>query len=402
VFDRSPELCAAVLLVALTLALPPPAPDRQAPLHTFIHDSAPRDVPAIAALVVDRDKVLFDDVSGWRDAAARAPLQPDSIFRIASMTKPITSLAIMMLHEQGKVGFDDPVTKYLPQFDRLRVMTEFHDDGSYESRLPNRPVLVRHLLTHTSGIGYAFADPRLAKISGGARKEIVDLPLLHDPGEKFTYGPNTYVLGQIVEKASGETLDVFLRENIFEPLGMRDTSYVVPADQRSRVVTFHTRQNGAWTERPNPDTIRSDVAGDGGLFSTTHDYGAFLQMILNRGRRGTTPLASEDSIRLMTTNQMGEMIIQQQPSADPALAMPFPIGAGKDKFGFGFQVEMPPATKGLRHAGSVSWGGIYNTHFWIDPHAQIGAVLLMQVLPYYDEAAVKVLKGFESRVYGIW
>ena len=141
------------------------------------------------------------------------------------------------------------------------------------------------------------------------------------------------------------------------------------------------------------------MAGDGGLFSTARDYGAFLQLFLNRGRHGGTRLVSEESIRLMTTNQMGDVTLDEQPSADRTLAMPFPIGAGKDKFGFGFQVEMPPARDGMRRAGSVSWGGIFNTHFWIDPDAGRGAVLLMQVLPYYDEAAVKVLRGFELRVY---
>ena len=394
---RSVQFGASAIFVSLILA--PPAPDQLAPIGAFLQESAPRDVPAICALVVDRDKVLFEAAAGWRDQAAGAPLRPDSIFRIASMTKPVTSLAVMMLHEQGRIGFDDPVTKYLPEFDRLRVMTEFHEDGRYESRPPKRAVLVRHLLTHTSGIGYAFADPRLAKLPDPGRKNLADMPLLHDPGEKFTYGPNTYVLGQIVERVSGRTLDVFLRENIFAPLGMRDTAYTVPGEHRDRVVTVHARQNGAWVERPNPETIRADVAGDGGLFSTARDYGAFLQLFLNRGRHGGTRLVSEESIRLMTTNQMGDVTLDEQPSADRTLAMPFPIGAGKDKFGFGFQVEMPPARDGMRRAGSVSWGGIFNTHFWIDPDAGRGAVLLMQVLPYYDEAAVKVLRGFESRVY---
>ncbi len=282
-----------------------PAHGSLAPLGSFLHESAPRDVPAVAALLVDRDNVVF---------------------------------------------------------------------------------------------GYSFADPQLAKLDDG-KKSIVDLPLLHDPGEKFTYGPNTRVLGQIVEKISGQPLDVFLWEKIFEPLGMRDTSFAVPADKHDRVVTVNARENGRWVERPNPAAVRSEVRGDGGLFSTARDYGAFLQLIRNRGRRGATQVVTEESIRLMTTNQIGEVIVQQQPSANLSLTMPFLIGAGKDKFGFGFQVETPPAPNGLRSAGSVSWGGIFNTHFWIDPQKQLGAVVLMQVLPYYDEAAVKVLKGLESRVY---
>jgi CubicO group peptidase (beta-lactamase class C family) len=358
----------------------------------------------VSVVIVNREQQLLLEAVGKRDAAKHVPLTSDSIFRIASMTKPITSLAVMMLYEEGKIGFDDPVTKYLPEFERVRVMTSFNDaDRTFESRPAARPITVRHLLTHTSGIAYSFADARLLKIDDG-KKTVIDLPLLHDPGERFTYGPNTAVLGYIIEKVTGQTLDAFLEARIFDPIGMRDTFYVVPAEKRDRVVTQHVRVSGSFIERPNPEVLQSTVRGDGGLLSTATDYGKFMQVFLNGGRAGGTRLVSEASLRLMTSDQIAPLVVQEQPSANTMLARPFPFGGGKDTFGFGFQIETAPsslrnADRGLRSEGSYSWGGINNTHFWIDPQQQIGVAVLMQVLPYYDEAAIKVLRGVERLVY---
>jgi methyl acetate hydrolase len=375
-----------------------PACDQVAPLGRFLLESVPRDVPALTVVIVDRDNELFNRSVGMRDVAAGAALAPGGIFRIASMTKPITSLAIMMLHEEGKLDVDAPVTQYLPQFDRVRVMTRFDEtDATYESRPPRRPVLVRHLLNHTSGIGYSFADPRLARLDEGKVSEL-DMPLLHDPGDRWSYGPGTNVLGQIVERVSGRPLDRFLSERIFQPLGMHDTAYVVPTEKRHRVVTVHLREREAWVEQPNANVVQSAVQGDSGLFSTGHDYGVLMQLFQNRGRHGATRLVDEESIVRMTTNQIGDLNVERQTPSNPAIR-PFPIGAGKDKFGFGFQVETAPIGPGLRSAGSYSWGGIYNTHFWIDPQKQIGVVVLMQVLPYYGDAPIRVLRGFERIVY---
>jgi CubicO group peptidase (beta-lactamase class C family) len=356
-------------------------------------------IPAIAVVVVNGQQQLLLDAAGQRDVAGHAPLAADSIFRIASMTKPVTSLAVMMLVEEGKIRVDEPLTTYLPEFERVRVLTTFNDaDGTFATRAPARPITIRHLLTHTSGMAYPFVDRRVAKIDDG-RKPRVDVPLLHDPGERFTYGPSTAVLGMVVEKVSGRRLDEFLKARIFDPLVMTDTFYTVPAEKHDRVVTLHTRDGAAFAERANPATIAANVAGDGGLLSTGADYGRFMQLFLNGGRAGTARLASESTIRQMLTNQIGRLTVVQQPSVDTARAQPFPFGGGKDAFGFGFQIETAPASAGRRSAGSGSWGGINNTHFWIDPGRQIAAAVLMQVLPYYDDAAIDVLRAVERLVY---
>jgi len=356
-------------------------------------------VPAVVAVVAGPDRVLYLHAAGKRDVAAGDALAPDAIFRIASMTKPITSALVMMLHEEGRVDFEAPASKYLPELAGLRVMTSFNDaDRTYESRPPAKPITVRHLLTNTSGIGYTFADARLARLDGPGKTEM-DMPLLHDPGERFTYGPSTAVLGRIVERISGAALDDVMRQRLLEPLGMRDTSYAVPADKRGRAVTQHARADGGFREQPNPDALRSNVRGDGGLFSTAADYARFMQLFLNGGRAGSRRLLSDASVKQMFSNQIGAVFVSEQPSANPALAKPFPFGGGKDKFGFGFQIEERPPAPGLRSAGSASWGGIYNTHFWIDPQKQIAAAVLMQFLPYYDRAALDVLRGVERIGY---
>src|SRR5438067_1117750 len=244
----------------------------------------------------------------------------------------------------------------------------------------------------------AFLHARPARLDDG-RKTEVDMPLLHDPGAHFTYGPNTAVLGRIVEKISDGRLEEVLKARVFDPLGMEDTFYAVPEGKRGRVVTLHTRVENTLREQPNPAAPRSNPRGDGGLFSTAGDYARFMQLFLNGGRAGGRRVLSEASVKQMLANQIGALFVERQPSADLAHAQPFPFGGGKDKFGFGFQIEGRPATPGLRSAGSASWGGINNTHFWIDPQKQIAVAVLMQFLPYYDPVALDVLRGVERIVY---
>lgn len=362
------------------------------------------DTPGVVALVVDRNGVLYEGSAGKLDVGRNIPMPVDAIFNIASMTKPVTSVAIMMLLEEGKLRLDDPVSKYLTGFDNLQVITKFNEqDGTYETRPAKRAMTVRHLLAHTSGIGYAFCNPIVARLQRGNQKSEWEIPLLSDPGEKWNYSASTRVLGLIVEKITDSPLETWYEERIFKPLGMVDTSWAVAADKQSRVASIHSRATGTLQEQPKatiPSTPTPPFRGDGGLYSTVRDYGLFMRMLLNGGQLGGTKILSESSVRMMGQNQIGSIFVEEQPAADPLRTKPFPLGAGHDRFGLGFQV----ASKDDRYAkyrspGSLSWAGIFNTEFWIDQERHIAGTQMMQVLPFYDDGAIRTLRDFEALVY---
>jgi methyl acetate hydrolase len=324
----------------------------------------------------------------------------DTIFNMASMTKPVTSVAIMMLLDEGKLKLDDEVAKYLPKWKDPVVISKFNEaDASYETRPAKRPITIRHLLTHTSGLGYGFASPMLTKIMEQTKKTELDLPLLFDPGESWAYGPSTRVLGHVIEAISGQKIDAFLESKILSPLGMHDTSYLVPTTKYARVVAVNRRGNdGKFIEQPVPTTIPATVQGDGGLYGTPSDYGLFLRMLLNRGTLNGKRIISEKSAQMTLQPHTGQVVVKEQQSANLALSRNFPIGAGKDKWGLGFQLAADKQVN-RRSPGSGTWAGIFNTHFFIDPAKEIGVVVMMQTLPFYDEASMKVYAAVEEAVY---
>ena len=353
------------------------------------------DAPAVVEIVVNRDGVLFEGSSG---------LPTNAIFNIASMTKPVTSVAIMMLMEQGKLKIDDPVSKYLDGYDKLQVISKFNAaDASYETRPAKSVMTIKQLLSHTSGIGYGFTNPIENALVAKTKKGEWELPLLDDPGTKFNYSASTRVLGLIVEKVTGSPLEPWYHEHIFTPLGMNDTSYAVAADKQSRLALQFTRATGKiepLPKTPVATTPAPPFRGDGGLYSTVEDYSKFVRMLLNGGTLNGKKILSESSVRLMGENAIGAIFVERQPDADKLRTKPFPLGAGKDKFGLGFQIAAnDPATKGFRSPGSMSWAGIFNTEFWVDPVKHVGGVHMMQLLPFYDDGAIRALRGFEETAY---
>jgi len=390
-----------------------------AALSKFLTDATARgDVPGVVVAVVNKDGVLYNEAFGKSSTLRNTPMTKDTIFNIASMTKAVTSVAIMMLADEGKLKLDEDVAKYLPKYKDPVVISKFNPaDATYETRPAKHPITIRHLLTHTSGIGYGFASQTVAALTQKSGKTELDIPLLFEPGESWAYGASTRVLGQVVEAISGQKLDAFLEAKILKPLGMQDTGYVVPESKTVRVVAVNQRgTDGKFTERPSssglapargagdggvgskPVTISSPVQGDGGLYSTASDYGLFLRMLLNGGKLGNTRILNEKTVKTMFENQTGSVVVPLQQSTNLSLSKNFPVGAGEDHWGLGFQLAKAKQPN-MRAPGSGTWAGIFNTHFFIDPTREIGVVVMMQTLPFYDEASMKVYSAVEETVY---
>jgi methyl acetate hydrolase len=359
------------------------------------------EIPGVVAAVINRDRVLYLEAFGEQDAARGVPMSKDTVFRIASMTKPITSVAVMMLLEEGKLRLDDPAANYVPSLKGREVIASFNDtDGTYTTRPARSEMTVRHLLTHTSGLAYPFTSRTVVTIQEKTKREPRDQPLLFDPGTRWQYSPATAVLGDIVEKLNGESIEHFDQKRIFRPLGMVDTSYQLPAEKAGRLVTISRREESGLVEAPNAPAYTATVRGDGGLLSTASDYSTFLQMLLNEGSWQGTRLLKPESVRLMASNQIGSVNVEEMPAVLPRTSAAFPDGAGKDKFGLGFQITMTDGSANHeRGAGSYTWGGINNTHFWVDPKNGVGVVYLTQVLPFYNATSMDVMKRFEHLIY---
>ena len=363
------------------------------------------DVPGLVVMAATRDRVVYGGVFGKAEVGRERPMTADAIFRIASMTKPVTSVAAMQLFEQGRFALDDPAEKYLPELANLSVFESFDAaTGAYRVRPAGTKVTIRHLFTHTSGLAYGFTSAIDRDFKPREGEQYAAGPLLFEPGTDWMYGTSVDWLGRLVEKLSGKSLEDYFRERIFTPLGMADTFYNVPEAKQGRRVTVHQRKDGRAdappTEQPNqPQRPSTTFGGGGGLWSTAADYIRFERMILNGGTLDGARILSTASVALMSRNQIGAVGVRALKTAQPDRSMDFTfVDDGKDKWGLGFLITTGHVA-GKRSAGSLSWGGINNTYFWIDQARGIAGVALMQLLPFADTKALAICDTFERGVY---
>jgi CubicO group peptidase (beta-lactamase class C family) len=362
---------------------------------------AQRKIPAAVAMAASAHGVVYSGAFGTRDSSG-VLVTADSIFGIASMTKAITTVAALQLVEQGKVTVDEPVSRHLPELEKLEVLEGFDADGKPKMRPARTPVTLKHLLTHTSGICYDMWDPDMFRYTSQAGQVSAVPPLMFEPGTRWQYGMGVDWAGRLVEKLSGMSLEDYFQAKILGPLEMKDTSYLLPASKFDRLVSTYARQpDGSLKENPRvPPPAPKAFNGGGGLFSTTGDYVRFMQMILGKGQgNNKARILQPKTVESMEINQIGSATAGKMKSLRPALTSDVDIQPGAtEKWGLGFLINTT-AYNGGRSAGSLAWAGLFNTFYWIDPKRSLCGVLMMQFLPFVDKEAVGLLGDFEHAVY---
>lgn len=353
-------------------------------------------VPGVVAGATDRSGLVYLGAFGSAAAGTQQPMRPETVFRLASMTKLVTSIAVLQLAAEGRVDVDAPFGRCLPEYRQPPVLRSFDfAQRRYETQPARRDVTVRDLLTHTAGYGTWFLNPEL-RVLAGPKPEYYNAPfLICEPGSRFQYGTSTDVVGQLVPALSGLRLDEYFAQRILGPLGMRDTAYVAPADT-TRLAAVHVRAPTGFVAQPPepPEAPR----GGAGLFGTVADYLALLRMLLNGGRAAGRQVLDADAVAALTSNQIGDLMAVRQTTAAPERTSDFAFMDGTQKFGFGVMIETHARQSG-RAAGSYAWAGIFNTFFWVDPAAGIAAVVCMQLSPFCTPASLAVCDAFEAELY---
>jgi CubicO group peptidase (beta-lactamase class C family) len=365
------------------------------------------------ALIARNGKIVFDKAYGYNDMDTKKPLDKNGIFRIASQTKAITTVAVMMLWEEGKFSLDDSVAKFIPSFANETVLNTYNPaDTSYTTVRAKRPVTIRDLLTHTSGLGYPGIGTQQenaiyakANLSGGvgvkdqklsdAMNRLGSVPLFFQPGEQWKYGLSADVLGYLVEIWSGMSLEDFFAKRIFQPLGMKDTYFNLPASKGPRLVNFFIQDStGAIKKRDKtfggaldmnyPLQKTNYFSGGGGLVSTIYDYAVFLQMLLNGGEYNGVRLLARNTVRMMTMNQIGDLFVNLGVKTE-------------NKFGFGFSLITENGSRlGPSQAGTYAWGGVFSTSYWVDPKENMIVLIYRQM---WGPHVADTDKAFRTLVY---
>jgi methyl acetate hydrolase len=367
-----------------------------------------KEVPGAVAMAATDSGVIYEGAFGLRDLAVGPAMTLDTVFRIASMTKAVTSVAAMQLVEQGKLQLDEPIGKVLPELAAPQVLEGFDSSGKPQLRPARRPITLRHLLTHTAGFGYEIWNPQLGRYVEATgipafltgKLAALRAPLVFDPGERWEYGINIDWAGRAVEAASGQPLDTYFREHIFAPLGMKDTGFVPSADQAARLVRVHRRGSDGSLEPISFERPQGEFfSGGGGLISTGRDYLVFLQMLLHRGRHHGAEVLRPETAALLEQNQLGDLQLGFMTTAMPELSNDVDLFPGiRCGHGLANVINLQPGPNG-RSAGTMTWAGLFNSYYWVDPQKRVAGVILTQILPFADERAVSLYGEFERGVY---
>jgi CubicO group peptidase (beta-lactamase class C family) len=357
-------------------------------------------VPAVVALAGDRDGTLYEGAAGTPG---------DTVFALASMTKAMVSVGALQLIEQGRLELEQPVAEVLPRFGELQVLDGFDGDEPI-LRPPASQATIRQLMTHTSGVSYFFTNAdirRYHELTGtpnvmSGRLACLDVPLVFDPGTRWEYGMGTDWLGQVIEAVSGQDLQAYLREHLWEPLGMPDTTFWPTDEQRGRMFAMQFRPPGAeeLTPFPSPEPVKPEYwSGGGGAYGTGADYLRFMRAMLRGGELDGERVLREDTVELAFTDHLhGASLPTFIESAFPELCNDIPSLPVEQGWGLGFHLVLEDLP-GMRSAGSGDWAGLFNCYYWIDRARGIAGTMLTQLLPFFDAGAVETFAGFEAGVY---
>ena len=366
-------------------------------------------VPGVVAMAASDGGVIYEGAFGSRHLGQGPAMSRDTVFRIGSMIKVVTTVAAMQLVEEGKIALDAPAPAVDSALASPQVLTGFDAAGAPQLRPAKQPITLRHLLTHTAGFAYRLWDAdalRYARAIDGlpARKRALlpRSPLMFDPGARWQYGSNIDWVGRIVEAVSGERLDRYFRNHILDPLGMADTGFVISPSQRARLANVHRRKpDGSLVPEPFEKQITPTAfSGGGGLYSSAPDYLTLIRMLLQGGQFNGARILRPETVALMGQNQIGHVEAGILKTTNPALSNDvdffprIPL-----RWGLGHMINMEPGPNG-RSASSLTWAGLLNTYYWIDPTKRVAAVFMTQVLPFADRPALSLYGQFERGIYG--
>ncbi|MCW2240538.1 serine hydrolase domain-containing protein [Azospirillum canadense] len=370
---------------------------------------AHNDVAGVVALAAQATGIVYEGAFGKANVATGTPMTTDTVFWLLSMTKAFTATACMQLVEQGRLRLDDDAAKYLPELAAPKILEGYAADGTPRLRPAKRTIKVHHLLTHTSGFTYSIwseALTRYEQVTGmpdvaTCKNAAFTAPLEFEPGERWEYGISMDWVGKLIEAVTDQSLEVYFRENIFAPLGMTDSGFLIGSEQKRRVATFHNRRaDGELEPTPFEMPQRPEFfMGGGGTFSTPRDYMTFLQALLNGGALHGVRILRPETVTMMMRNQIGELNVHEMRSAQPPYSHSFDQFPGQPhKWGLSFDINTQPGPNG-RSAGSISWAGLLNCYFWLDPVKAVTGAFFTQILPFYDDRVVGLYGDFERGVY---